>query len=121
MNEHGTLLYDPDCGICQRAAGLLQKLGLRARVAPGEFAALQDAGVQFERFMRQIPFVTGSGQVAYGALAIGLALRTSRAAPVRLVGGTLIHPLTRPLAERIYRLVAENRSTACTLPTHNSR
>ena len=31
----GVLLYDPDCGICQKAAGVLTHLGLDARVQAG--------------------------------------------------------------------------------------
>ncbi|MDO4898636.1 MAG: DCC1-like thiol-disulfide oxidoreductase family protein, partial [Rothia sp. (in: high G+C Gram-positive bacteria)] len=112
MPDHGTLFYDPDCGICQKAAGWLGRAGLKASIVPGEFETLQDAGVQLERFMRQIPFRTAQGQLAYGALALGLALRTSCYAPVRWAGGVLVNPVVRPLAERAYRLVAENRSTA---------
>lgn len=113
--EPATLFYDPDCGICQRAAKILAHAGLAARVVPGEVETLLDAGVQLERFMRQIPFRTEQGQVAYGALAIGLALSTSRYAPVRAAGVLLTHPLVRPVAERVYRLVAGNRSSACTI------
>lgn len=115
MTEIGTLFYDPDCGICQRAAKILAHAGLTACVVPGEVETLLDAGVHLERFMRQIPFRTEQGQVAYGALAIGLALRTSRYAPVRATGVLLTHPMLRPTAERAYRLVADNRSSTCTL------
>lgn len=117
MTETGTLFYDPDCGICQRAAKILVHAGLTARVVPGEVETLLDAGVQLERFARQIPFRTEQGQVAYGALAIGLALRTSRYVPVRAAGVLLTQPLIRPVAERAYRLVADNRSNTCTLKT----
>lgn len=115
--EPATLFYDPDCGICQRAAKILAHAGLTARVLPGEVETLLDAGVQLERFARQIPFRTEQGQVTYGALAIGLALRTSRYAPVRATGVLLTHPMLRPAAERVYRLVADNRSSTCTLKT----
>lgn len=115
MTEIGTLFYDPDCGICQRAAKILAHAGLTARVVPSEVETLLDAGVHLERFMRQIPFRTEQGQVTYGALAIGLALRTSRYVPVRAAGVLLTQPLIRPVAERAYRLVADNRSSTCTL------
>ncbi len=111
----GVLLYDPDCGICQKAAGVLTHLGLDARVQAGHYDRLQEYGVDFERFMRQIPFISPTGQVAYGALAIALALATSRYAPVRVAASALKNPLLRPLAERVYLHISTNRSTACQL------
>ncbi|WP_421083637.1 thiol-disulfide oxidoreductase DCC family protein [Rothia nasimurium] len=111
----GLLLYDPDCGICQKAARLLTHLGLEAQVRPGHYDRLEEHGVNFERFMRQIPFITPTGQVAYGALAIALALATSRYAPVRVAASALKNPQLRPLAERIYLRISTNRSTACQL------
>lgn len=112
-NGPGLLLYDPDCGICQQAARLLGRLGLSARVQAGEYDRLLEHGVDPERFARQIPFITASGQVAYGAIAVALALATSRHMPVRVAASLLKNPLVRPVAERIYLLVSANRSTAC--------
>ncbi|ORC22802.1 hypothetical protein A7979_10525 [Rothia nasimurium] len=112
-NGSGLLLYDPDCGICQQAAHLLGRLGLSARVQAGEYDRLLEHGVDPERFARQIPFITASGQVAYGAIAVALALATSRHMPVRVAASLLKNPLVRPVAERIYLLVSANRSTAC--------
>lgn len=112
-NGTGLLLYDPDCGICQQAARLLGRLGLGAHVQAGEYDLLLERGVDPERFARQIPFVTARGQVAYGALAIALALETSCHMPVRVAASLLKNPLVRPVAERVYLLVSANRSTAC--------
>ncbi|HIY94672.1 MAG TPA: DUF393 domain-containing protein [Candidatus Rothia avicola] len=116
----GVLLYDPDCGICQKAARVLTHLGLGARVQAGHYDRLQEYGVDLERFMRQIPFITPTGQVAYGALAIALALATSRYAPVRVAASALKNPLLRPLAERVYLRISTNRSTACQLKPSSS-
>lgn len=111
----GTLLYDPDCGICQRTAGLLGRLALGARIAPGDFATLEEHGVDYARFTRQIPFVTATGHITYGVPAFALALGTSAYLPMRWVGRLLTSGPIRPLADAIYQHVADKRPTTCRL------
>lgn len=105
-----TLIYDLDCGFCTACARFAEQfLALDADIQPGVPDELVAYGVDRGRFAFGIPFVTDAGHLAYGALAVGLALRTSRLAPVRWAGGFVLSPLVRPLAHRVYGVVARNR------------
>lgn len=118
-----TLLYDPDCGFCQRCARFAQRyLALGVDLQPGVPDELIAHRIDRDRFLTGLPYITDGGQVAYGALALGLALKTSRRAPVRWAGLLLLAAPVRPLAHRLYLLVAQNRyrlpgsTGTCNLP-----
>ena len=117
------LLYDPDCGFCSRCADFAQTyLKLDAAVQPGIADELVANKIARDRFADAIPFVLDNKQVAYGALAIGLALKTSRSTAIRWAGAVIINPLIRPVAEKIYALISKNRyrmpgaTGTCNLP-----
>ena len=106
----GALLYDPDCGFCQKCASFAQRyFALKAEIAPAYPDDLVAYRIDRARFARAIPFVTEERQLAYGALAIGLALKTSHRRPVRWAGAILVSKPVRPVAERIYDWVSRNR------------
>lgn len=105
------LFYDPDCGLCTRAAAFARRLDLRAEIQPGWREELIVHGVDLERFGRAIPYVLDSGQVAYGVVGIALALKTSRKGWVRGGGVVLLFSPVRKMAEKIYAFVAERRSS----------
>lgn len=102
------LLYDADCGFCTRSAAWLRRRGLRARIEPLQQADLPALGVDAVRAKREIPHVDDSGQVSYGAEAIGRALQTGGLA-WRGAGWLLAHPPVLWLARPVYALVAANR------------
>lgn len=104
-----TLLFDPDCGLCTRAAALLRRLDLRADIEPGWREELIVHGVDLRRFERAIPFVLPTGQVAYGVVGIVLALKTSHKRWVRGTGVLLLFRPVRKVAEKIYGWVADHR------------
>lgn len=117
------LLYDPDCGFCTRCASFaIKHLKLDADVQPGIPDELVANNIARDRFADAIPYVLDNGQVAFGALAIGLALKTSRSAAVRWTGTAIINPLILPVAEKIYALISKNRyrmpgsTGTCNLP-----
>lgn len=119
----GALLYDPDCGICQQCARwAVRYLALRAEVTPGYPDDLLAYGIDRQRFAQAIPYVTENRQLAYGALAIGLALKTSRKRWTRWCGTALVSHPVRPVAEYVYARISANRyrlpgaSGACALP-----
>lgn len=119
----GALLYDPDCGICQKCATFATcYLALQADITPGYPDDLVAYSIDRARFAQAISFVNTERQVAFGVLAIGLALKTSRQWWTRWLGSALVSPPVRPAAETIYALIAANRyrlpgaSGTCALP-----
>lgn len=117
----GRLLYDPDCGFCTRCAAWLEGRGLHASVEPITPEMLQASGIDEERALREIPFVSDDGTVTHGAAAIGRALATGPQ-PLRTVGLLLCHAPVRWLANPVYRWVATHRhelpggTAACRMP-----
>lgn len=106
----GALLYDPDCGFCQKCASFAQRhFDLTAEIAPAYPDDLVAYRIDRGRFARAIPYVTEERQLAYGALAIGLALKTSHRRLIRGLGAVLISTPVRPIAERVYDWISRNR------------
>ncbi|WP_026928011.1 thiol-disulfide oxidoreductase DCC family protein [Granulicoccus phenolivorans] len=125
MPPTGLLLYDADCGICTRAAGLLQRLRLAYQVHPLQSVDLPANGIDPARADREIPAVAPDRRVSYGVAAIAAALGSSASAPVRLAGAALGAPLIAPVARLGYRLVADNRhrfpGSSCAVPPPDAR
>ncbi len=100
------LLYDADCGFCTRSASWLSWVGVPG-VRSLQSVDLPALGVDAARAAREIPAVLASGQVVYGARAIGEALRFG---PVWLRGaGWLVRGPLAWLAALVYRVVARYR------------
>lgn len=103
----GTLLYDPDCGFCTRAAGWLRGFGTTSAVDPLAPSSA-DLGVDLDRATREVPFVHDDGRVVYGAAAIAAALVRCRQ-PWATAGRVLGWAPTQVLARPVYRWVAAHR------------
>jgi predicted DCC family thiol-disulfide oxidoreductase YuxK len=103
-----TLLYDGDCGFCQRSVDLAKRLGTTARVLPWQAADLAAFGTTPERAGHELLWVA--------------RLLTDCGGPWRLAGALLRLPPLSWLAHLLYRLVAGNRhrlpggTAACVLP-----
>lgn len=108
-----TVIYDGACGMCCRLARTLVELD-RKRVF--EVAPSQQGGIE-ERFPwitrealdRALQLVRQSdGRTWEGAAAVEQIVRRLRGG--RLVSWLFAVPFARGAADRVYRLVAENRS-----------
>ena len=115
------LLFDADCGFCQRVVSLAPRLRLATGVRALQDVDLASLGVDSRRATLELPFVGADGDVAYGHHAVGAALMTGSAA-LRLVGRVLRSPrLERPMAAT-YRWTASRRGATpggtltCALP-----
>jgi len=116
------LLIDGDCGFCLRAA-LWARRWIRpsAPLVPWQSVDIAAIGVTPEQCSHAVQWVDEGRVAAQGAAAIACLLLTAPP-PWPACAWAMQRPLTRQLAERCYRLVAENRhllpgaSTACELP-----
>ena len=106
-----TLVYDGQCGICQRAVAAIRTLDAAGTI---ETVASQEKGVgaRFNAiptvaFDEAMHLISADGTTWSGALAVEELLRvlprTRWFAPVFYV------PLVRGIADRLYRWVARNR------------
>lgn len=107
-----TVIYDGNCGICTRLVVRLGKLDRRHRL---EIVPSQGVGVQ-ERFPwiparaydESIQLVRVSdGETTQGAAAVERIIDTLRAGWA--VSWIFSVPFVRPVAERLYRWVADHR------------
>lgn len=104
------LLYDGDCGFCEKAAGLAPRFRLGVSVRAMQGVDLARLGVEPQRAERELPFVGADGEVVYGHQAVAAALLTGNVA-LRLVGRALGSSLAaRPMAA-VYRWTARNRGS----------
>ncbi|WP_295625012.1 hypothetical protein [uncultured Corynebacterium sp.] len=130
-------VFDGDCGLCGRAASMLERItdsrddGTRADARVPSFAVIAHGdfdfasnGVALEIIERHALYVESRGGhagnadktadpppfVALGHRAIGHALHDhARSRWWRLAGRVLLHPLMDAPAAIVYRLVADNR------------
>ena len=111
MKAQGALLlYDGDCGFCEKVAGLATRLRLDVTVSAMQGVDLAQVGVDPQRAEREIPFVGEDGEVCYGHQAIAAALLTGSVLP-RLAGRALGSSLTRRPMAALYRWTARNRGS----------
>jgi len=104
------VLFDADCGFCERAARLAPRFRLDTNVRALQDVDLAGLGVDPARAARELPFVTADGDVVYGHRAVAAALLTGRP-PIRLVGRILGSALLdRPMAAA-YRWTARHRGS----------
>lgn len=118
------VLFDADCGFCQRGVALLRRLDRRGRLA---FTALQAPGaparfgITEAQAYEQLWALDRSGRRAGGAHAVAAA--ADAALGTRALGRALRARPLRLAAERAYRWVAGNRhrlpgSAACAVQRH---
>lgn len=105
------LIYDGDCGFCQKTARLAQRWANgRFAIAPWQAIPnrLQSLGLTEEDGLRQVWFVDGNGRLTGGAEAVNEVLRwVWWAKPVALLYRL---PGVHTLEDWGYRWVAANRT-----------
>lgn len=121
--DRWTLIFDGDCGICQRSVEWIRRRDPEGRV---ETIPFQDPQVprRFpeippERFSQAMQLVSPQGKRWEGARAAEELLRLLPR--WRGLASLFRIPLVRPVADRIYRWVARNRGSLgcgdhCALP-----
>ena len=119
------LIFDGDCGFCQRSLGWALRLGITCEHRPSHQVDLAAPGLSEQDGFEAAWYVDGDRRLR-GHEAIAGALRTSRHAPVRWLGAVVGSRVLRPVAVRVYAWVARNRhrlpgaSDACALPTRDA-
>ena len=102
------MLYDAECGFCARVADWVARMGFGVTAQSLWQADLDRWHIDPARAEREMPVVDGEGHVTWGHQAWATILRTG-AWPARLLGAALGSALISPLAQRVYRWVANNR------------
>jgi predicted DCC family thiol-disulfide oxidoreductase YuxK len=108
--EHteSTLVYDGDCGICQKSVELLARIGARVEPVPSHLW-LVDHPEDAERTTTIVLLVGPDGRVAEAEHAVAGTLRLARR-PAPWLGALIEVPGIHLLARHAYRLVAANRA-----------
>lgn len=114
-----TLVYDGDCGICERSADFARRRSRSLIVRDHRSHGLDRIDA--------VIFTDGTRE-STGAPAVAAALATFDARRWRILGRVIDAPLVRVLARWVYALVARNRSRisrllgvrACGLPAAGS-
>jgi len=115
------MVYDADCGFCTRSA---EFLGRRSdcEITPWQSLDLAAAGLTEQAVKTAAYWVEDGRTPRRGARAIASALRSCRGVGYRLLGRLIDLAPVRPVAARIYGLVARYRyhlpggTNACRLP-----
>jgi predicted DCC family thiol-disulfide oxidoreductase YuxK len=114
------LIYDGDCGFCKRSLGWLIRLGATCDYQAWQRSDLAALGLT-ELDVTQAAWFVDGDRSWRGHLAIARALRSSRYAPVRLLGRVIGARVLGPVGRPLYRWVADHRhqlpggSPSCTL------
>jgi len=119
-----TLVYDGDCGICQEAVRLLDRLGCRALPVPSH-EWVRTHPEDAERCASSVLLVFSDGSSLESERAITGLLRLSRG-PGPWLAALIELPGVRTVAHHLYRYVADHRTrisaalgmTACTVDDH---
>ena len=115
------LVFDGDCGICTRLAGLVPALRADVDVAAWQTLDLPDLGLTPEACDLALQFVDARRRTSSAQDAVAVLLRHS-AFPLPVAGRLLQLPGLNALAGFGYRWVARNRqrlpggTPACALP-----
>lgn len=117
-----TLVFDGECGFCTSAVGWIPRLHLSAPlVVPWQRADLPALGLTPEQCEQALQWVAADGTTSSGAAAVARLLISSGGL-WRPLGALMLLPPLSLVAQRVYRLVADNRSRlpggtpACALP-----
>lgn len=103
------LIYDGGCGFCGRSVVWARRLGATCEFSPSYAVDLIPLGLTEADLDAAAWFVDPDGRLHRGHDAIARALRTSRHAPVRLLGRVVGSRVLRPVATRVYAWVSDNR------------
>jgi predicted DCC family thiol-disulfide oxidoreductase YuxK len=107
--RHALLIYEGDCGFCNRCIRLAaRRLPTAAQFRPWQRVHLDGLGIARSRARYEVLWVDPSGRVFGGAQAIAKLLLDCGGAWAAL-GAALRVPPFRWIAHGLYRLVANNR------------
>lgn len=116
------LVYDGDCGVCTRLAGVVRRrLRPRGTVVPSQEADLPALGLTRAQCDAALQWVDAGGRAHAGQDAVARLLLASRPR-WRPLGAVLLVPGVHAVAGVVYRAVARNRSrlpggtAACAVP-----
>lgn len=122
MTTRPVLVFDGDCGFCTKSVEVMERwIDPDVEITAWQHADLAELGVTEERAMHEVLLVTPVGDVYGGAEAVAKLLAHRRG--VWTVPGAVLQvPPVNLLAEKAYRLIADNRyklpggTPACALP-----
>lgn len=110
MAPRPLLIYEGDCGFCNRCARFIaRRMPTKAEIKPSQRVNLEAYGVTEARARYEIVWVAVDGRLSGGVQAIARLLIDCGGAWAPL-GHLLRLPPFRWLAHGVYRLVAQNRS-----------
>jgi predicted DCC family thiol-disulfide oxidoreductase YuxK len=104
----GTLLFDGDCGFCTTTARLAARIAPAATVTPYQRADLAGLHVREDDAVAAVQWVAADGRTYAGAAAAARLL-IAGGRHWAMLGGLLLLPVVRTVAELVYRVVAANR------------
>jgi predicted DCC family thiol-disulfide oxidoreductase YuxK len=107
--SRAVLVYDGDCGFCRRSVRALERIGPDAELVAYQAADLPALGLTEAQASSAVQWVGTDGSVRSGHEAIAGALLTA-GRRWRIAGRVMLLPGISPIAARVYRLVADNRS-----------
>ncbi len=107
--ERPVLVYDGDCAFCKKCARLLEKIEPCAEIIAWQCADLAELGITEEQATDAVQLVQVEGKIRSGHEAIGTILSTA-GGTWKILGRTILLPGISPIAAKVYRLVADNRS-----------
>lgn len=112
-----TVVYDGECGICRRSVALLRDWDTRGRLEllPFQAEGVMDryADIDEIEFRKAVQVIAPDGRHWSGADAVEKAL--ARTPKGRCIAWIFRLPFARPIARRVYRWVARNRSKVARL------
>ncbi|KGN37460.1 thiol-disulfide oxidoreductase DCC family protein [Knoellia subterranea] len=119
MSHWGVLVYDGDCGFCERSIARIRALsGTRARAVASHSIDLADYGLTADECAEAVQWVTPTARTSGAEALRDFAGANSRA--VRVVGHAAVNSWSRPLTTRVYAVIARHRhrlgSPSCGLP-----
>lgn len=108
MSSPGVLVFDGDCGFCERSVDRLARVSRTAagRV-PWQQADLSALSLTEEQCHHAVQWVGGRGRSS-GAQALADFAASGRPG-ARRAARLVVNPVTRPVADALYRAVARNR------------
>jgi predicted DCC family thiol-disulfide oxidoreductase YuxK len=107
--QRPVLVYDGDCAFCRRCARALARIEPDAEIIAWQLTDLAELGITQQQATDAVQRVQIDGTVRSGHEAIAAILSTA-GRTWKTIGRTLLLPGISPVAARVYRLVADNRT-----------
>jgi predicted DCC family thiol-disulfide oxidoreductase YuxK len=105
-----TLVYDGDCGFCQRCVDFgHDHLSVMPKVSRWQDLDLEAHGLTLDEVTTSIQLMGPNGLRASGARAVAVMLAVQPGIWWRTAGRVMLVPPVSSLAEAVYRVIARNR------------